>query len=67
MGSRYYACGSGSVPHERIRHSDKFDDPNLSGEMQVTINLKKFPAGPSSASCKKESDVIPPEACFLGW
>ena len=56
------------VPHERIRHTDRFDDPNLSGEMQTTIALK-------AVSCGTELDivqeglpaVIPPEACTLGW
>jgi len=56
------------VPHERIRHTDTFDDPNLPGEMQTTISLKQV-------SCGTELDivqegipaVIPPEACHLGW
>jgi len=56
------------VPHERIRYTDRFDDPNLPGEMDVTINLKK-------ASCGAEldvvqaaiPDVIPAESCHLGW
>jgi len=56
------------VPHERIRHTDRFDDPNLPGEMQTTIALK-------AVSCGTELDIvqeglpagIPPEACTLGW
>ncbi len=56
------------TPHERIRYTDKFDDPNLPGEIQVTIRLKKV-------SCGTELDitqegipaVIPAEACYLGW
>jgi uncharacterized protein YndB with AHSA1/START domain len=56
------------VPHERIRHTDRFDDPNLPGEMQVTLSLRK-------ASCGTEIDivqegipeVIPAESCYLGW
>jgi uncharacterized protein YndB with AHSA1/START domain len=56
------------TPHERIRYTDKFDDPNLPGEMQATITLKKV-------SCATElnivqegvPDVIPAEACYLGW
>jgi uncharacterized protein YndB with AHSA1/START domain len=56
------------VPHERIRHTDKFDDPNLPGEMQVTITLKKVSCG-TELSIVQEGipDVIPPEACTLGW
>ena len=41
------------VPHERVRHTDKFDDPNLPGEMQTTITLKGVPAAPSWRSCKR--------------
>ena len=56
------------VPNECIRHTDKFDDPNLPGEMQTTVSLKHV-------SCGTELDVvqegipeaIPPEACYLGW
>jgi uncharacterized protein YndB with AHSA1/START domain len=56
------------VPNERIRHTDKFDDPNLSGEMKTTVSLKKV-------FCGTELDVvqegipaaIPAEACYLGW
>ncbi len=56
------------VPNERIRHSDKFDDPNLSGEMQTTITLKKVFCG-TDVSIVQEGipSVIPPEACYLGW
>ncbi|MFN0022051.1 MAG: SRPBCC family protein [Pirellulaceae bacterium] len=56
------------VPHERIRHTDKFDDPNLPGEMQVTITLKKVSCG-TELNIVQEGipDVIPPEACSLGW
>jgi uncharacterized protein YndB with AHSA1/START domain len=56
------------TPHERIRHSDRFDDPNLPGEMQVTINLKKVLVG-TELSIVQEGipDVIPTEACYLGW
>jgi uncharacterized protein YndB with AHSA1/START domain len=55
-------------PYERIRHTDRFDDPNLSGEMQVTITLKKVSVG-TELSIVQEGipDVIPPEACYLGW
>jgi uncharacterized protein YndB with AHSA1/START domain len=56
------------VPHERIRHTDKFDDPNLPGEMQVTITLKQVSCG-TELNIVQEGipDVIPPEACCLGW
>jgi uncharacterized protein YndB with AHSA1/START domain len=56
------------VPHERIRHTDKFDDPNLPGEMQTTITLKKVFCG-TELSVVQEGipGAIPPEACYLGW
>ena len=56
------------VPHERIRHTDKFDDPNLPGEMQVTITLKKVFCG-TELNIAQEGipDAIPAEACVLGW
>ncbi len=56
------------VPHERIRYSDKFDDPNLPGEMQVTITLKKVSCG-TELNIVQEGvpEVIPAEICYLGW
>ena len=56
------------VPNERIRHTDKFDDPNLPGVMQVTISLKKVKVG-TELNVIQEGipDVIPVEACYLGW
>ena len=56
------------VPHERIRYTDTFDDPNLPGEMQVTVNLRKVSVG-TEVSIVQEGipDVIPAEACYLGW
>jgi uncharacterized protein YndB with AHSA1/START domain len=56
------------VPNERIRHTDAFDDPNLPGEMQVTISLQQVSCG-TDLSIVQEGvpDVIPPEACYLGW
>jgi uncharacterized protein YndB with AHSA1/START domain len=56
------------VPHERIRYSDKFDDPNLPGEMQVTVTLKQVSVG-TELNIVQEGipDAIPPEACYLGW
>ena len=56
------------VPHERIRYTDKFDDPNLPGKLQVTVTLKKVSVG-TELNIVQEGvpDVIPPEACYLGW
>jgi uncharacterized protein YndB with AHSA1/START domain len=56
------------VPHERIRHTDKFDDPNLPGEMQTTISFKKVSVG-TELSIVQEGipSAIPAEACYLGW
>jgi uncharacterized protein YndB with AHSA1/START domain len=56
------------VPHERIRYTDKFDDPNLPGEMQVVVTLKEVSCG-TELSIVQEGvpDVIPPEMCYLGW
>jgi uncharacterized protein YndB with AHSA1/START domain len=56
------------VPHERIRYTDVFDDPNLPGEMQVTVLLKQVSVG-TDVSITQEGipDVIPSEACCLGW
>jgi uncharacterized protein YndB with AHSA1/START domain len=56
------------VPHERIRIADRFDDPNLPGEMQKTITFKKVFCG-TELNVVQEGipDVIPPEACCLGW
>src|SRR5204862_1553839 len=54
------------VPNERIRHTDVFDDPNLPGEMVVTITRKKVLVG-TEINIAQEGipDVIPPEACYL--
>jgi len=56
------------VPHERIRHTDRFDDPNLPGEMQTTVTLKKVSCG-TELNVVQEGvpEVIPAEACYLGW
>ena len=56
------------TPHERIRYTDKFDDPNLPGEMQVTVTLKKVSVGTElNVEQAGVPDVIPVEACYLGW
>jgi len=55
-------------PDERIRHTDKFDDPNLPGEMQVTIALKQVSCGTElNITQERVPAVIPAEACYLGW
>ena len=56
------------VPHERIRHTDRFDDPNLPGEMQTTITLKKVSCG-TELNVVQEGvpEVIPAEGCYVGW
>ena len=56
------------VPHERIRYTDQFDDPNLPGELLVTVSLTKVSVG-TEVNIVQEGvpDVIPPEACYLGW
>ena len=56
------------VPHERLRYTDKFDDPNLPGEIQVTVTLKKVSCG-TELNIVQEGipDVIPVEMCYLGW
>lgn len=56
------------VPHERLRYTDVFDDPNLPGEIQVTVTLKPVSVG-TELSIVQEGipEIIPPEACYLGW
>lgn len=55
-------------PGELIRHTDKFDDPNLPGEMQTTISLKKVSVGTALDIVQVGIPaVIPTEACHLGW
>jgi len=56
------------VPNEKIRHTDRFDDPNLPGEMTLTVTLKKVIVG-TELNILQENlpDVIPAEACMLGW
>lgn len=56
------------TPHERIRYTDKFDDPNLPGEMQVTVNLTKVLCG-TEVNIEQAGvpAVIPAEMCYLGW
>ena len=56
------------VPNERIRYSDRFDDPNLPGEMTVTVTLKSVSCG-TEMNIVQEGipDAIPVEQCYLGW
>lgn len=56
------------VPGKRVRYTDVFDDPNLPGEMTVTVDLKQVSVG-TDVSIVQEGipDLIPVEACYLGW
>jgi uncharacterized protein YndB with AHSA1/START domain len=56
------------VPHERIRYTDKFDDPNLKGDIQVVVQLKKVLCG-TEVHIEQSGipAVIPAEMCYLGW
>ena len=56
------------VPHERIRYTGRFDDPNLPGQMQTTITLRKVSCG-TELNIVQEGipQIIPTEACCLGW
>jgi len=56
------------VPPERIRYTDKFDDPSLPGQMQTTVTLTRVSCG-TELNVVQEGlpPVIPPEACYLGW
>jgi uncharacterized protein YndB with AHSA1/START domain len=64
FGGRYLEM----KPNELIRYTDKFDDPNLAGEMQVTVTLKEVSCGTEVAIVQDGvPDVIPAEACYLGW
>ena len=56
------------VLNERLRYTDKFEDPNLPGQMEVTVTLKQVPVGTELTIVQKGlPDVIPLEACYLGW
>jgi len=77
MSFRNFTTGNGHsfggqyvelVPHERLRYTDKFDDPNLVGDIVVTVTLKKVPVGTELHVVQEGlPDVIPVEACYLGW
>lgn len=64
FGGRYLEL----VPNERIRYADRFDDPNLPGEMQITINIVPVSCGVElNITQEGIPTVIPVEACYLGW
>jgi uncharacterized protein YndB with AHSA1/START domain len=64
FGGRYIEL----VPNERIRYTDKFDDPNLRGEMHVTVTLKKVSCGTELTVLQEGvPEVIAPDMCYLGW
>ena len=56
------------IPNQRIRHTDRFDDPNMPGEMQTIISIVQVSCG-AELSITQEGipEVIPNEACYLGW
>jgi len=56
------------VPNERLRYKDQFEDPNLTGEIHVTVTLRPVSVG-TELNIVQEGlpDVIPVEACYLGW
>jgi uncharacterized protein YndB with AHSA1/START domain len=56
------------VPHQRIRYTDKFEDPNLPGLIQVTVTLTAVSCGTDVAIVQEGvPEVIPAEMCYLGW
>ena len=56
------------LPNQLIRYTDKFDDPNLPGEMQVTVTLTAVSCGTELAVTQSGiPEVIPTEMCYLGW
>jgi len=56
------------TPHQLIRYTDKFDDPNMAGEIQTTITLKQVSVGTEMNVVQEGVPaVIPAEACYLGW
>jgi len=64
FGGEYLAL----TPNAFIRHTDRFDDPNMKGEMRTTIRLKQVSVGTELEVVQEGVPaVIPPEACYLGW
>lgn len=77
MSFRNFTTGNGHsfggeylelVPGERLRYTDRFDDPGLPGQMEVTVSLRKVVVG-TEISIVQDGipDAIPVEACYLGW
>ncbi|QKS30362.1 SRPBCC family protein [Accumulibacter sp.] len=77
MSFRNFTTGNGHsfggeyielVPFERIRYTDRFDDPNLPGEIRVTVSLRQVACG-TELNILQEGlpEVIPVEMCYLGW
>lgn len=55
-------------PNERLRYTDRFEDPNLPGEIRVSVELRKVAMGTELRIVQEGlPDVIPVEACYLGW
>jgi uncharacterized protein YndB with AHSA1/START domain len=77
MSFRNFTTGNGHsfggqylelVPNERLRYTDKFDDPNMPGEMTVTVSLRDVAVGTELTIVQEGvPDAIPVEACYLGW
>ncbi len=56
------------IPDQRLRYSDRFEDPNLPGEIQVTVTLRSVSVGTELTILQEGlPDVIPLEVCYLGW
>lgn len=56
------------VPNQRLRYGDRFDDPAMPGDIEVTVQLKAVPSGTEIDIVQAGlPDVIPPDACYLGW
>ena len=56
------------VPNQKLRYSDKFDDPNLAGEIMTTITLREVSVGTEITAVQEGiPEAIPPEMCYLGW
>jgi uncharacterized protein YndB with AHSA1/START domain len=56
------------VPNERLRYTDRFDDPNMPGEMEITVSLRKVMCGTEVTITQAGiPEMIPPEMCHLGW
>ena len=77
MSFRNFTTGAGHsfggkylelVPGELVRYTDRFEDPNLPGEIRVTVTLRKVSVGTEVAIVQEGlPDAIPVEACYLGW